>query len=156
MCLRHFVETLKSKKNSTPPPTKYIPLQNILCEPESFNLQRCMYHSYNIKVNKTEKVNCVELQKDRFVLGEEEHIKYEHISHVRHISRFMTVVYVFASINKTYGTLHFEDHPTGIVFTFERPLSTKFVDTLFKYIISYKKYNSFDKTAMSFKSFKIK
>jgi len=155
MCFRYFVETLKSKKESTPA-TKYIPLQNIICEPEMFKLRKCFYHTSECKINKTEKVPCVELQKDRFVLGDEEHIKYEHISHIRRVGPFIVVVYVFARINPTLETLHFEDNPAGIIFSFEKPISINFVNTLLKYIINYKKYNSFDKTAMTFKSFKLR
>lgn len=155
MCLRYFVETFKNKTNSVPP-TKYIPLQNIICEPETFILQRCFYHSRDIKVNKTNQITYIELQKDRFILGEQEHMMYEHISHIRRVSPFVVVLYVFARVNKNSGTLHFEDNPTGIIFTFKKSESVKFVKTLLKYITSYKKYNSFDKTAMSYKSFKFK
>ena len=152
MCFKYFVETLKPKQEKT----KYIPLQNIICEPETFNLQRCFYHTQILKIDKTQKVPYVELQKDKFILGDEEYMKYEHISHIRRLSSHMVIVYVFARIDRLNGTLHFEDNPAAIIFTFEKPVSNKFINTLLKYIISYKKYNSFDKTAMTFKSFKIK
>lgn len=153
MCLQGFVEMFKTKK---PSEVKYIPLQNICCEPINYQLTNCLYYNKNLKIDKIDTVPYIELQKDRFILGDNENIKYEHISHVTIYSLSCVCIYVFGKINTNTNAFYFEDFPGAIVIKFNKNKSNDFVNNLMKYIISYKKYNSFDKTATTFKAFKHK
>ena len=123
---------------------KYTPnLQNIVCFQIHINI-----------INKTF-INEITLLKDRILLGENEFIKYDYIANFVRGSNNTLIINTFTDINIYSKELIVSDCITSIIIELGEPVAKKTIVNCMDYIMSYKKYNSFDKSVKNFRCFKI-
>ena len=150
MCLRYLF-----KKRTTALEPKYIPLQSIVCEPIIYELKKCTYFKKNRFGILKKNIDTITLLKDRILLGENEHVKYDYIGTFVHHSKHTVIVNTFTDINLHTKELFPTDSITTLILTLEKPLAKHFIKNCIDYITSYKKYNSFDKSVKNFRCFKL-
>ena len=151
MCLKYFFE----KVFKTNEKTKYVQLEEIICEPVIFNINRIAF------VKKQERKTCIKnykniiLAKDRFIFDEIDYIKYDYIINFKQISNDSIVINVFADFDEKLKKLFIKDSISSILIKFHVPYdSKKFTQELMNFLLNYKTYNSWDKKIKDFKMFK--
>ena len=151
MCLKYLF-----KKRETTLEQKYIPLQNIICEPITYNVKKLVYYKKSQKLGIRKKfVHDITLLKDRILLGENEYIKYEYIANFSRRYNNIIVINTFTDINIYTKQLFVSDCITSIIIELDEPVAKKAIVNCMDYITSYKKYDSFDKSIKNFKCFKL-
>lgn len=157
-CLKYLIEKIKYSKNEEEPKVKYIPLQNIICDPLEYEVTRCWFIAYkqdrNIAKERTEQIKKITLSKDCILLGDEENLKYDYILNISTISSKCFRINLLGDVNIHDGRMHLADNLATIVIKLEDKKTHEFIKNLMIYITSYKKYNSFDKSVFGFKTFK--
>ena len=147
MCLKYLFKKRTSK---------YIPLQNIICEPITYNVKKLLYYKKSQKLGIHKKfINDITLLKDRILLGESESIKYDYIANFVKSSNNTLVINTFTDINIYSEELVVSDCITSIIIELDTPIAKRTITTCMDYITSYKKYNSFDTSVKNFKCFKL-
>lgn len=150
MCLKYLF-----KKRTTTLEPKYIPLQSIVCEPVTYNVKRLLYYKKSHKLSIHKKfIGDITLLKDRILLGENEFIKYDYIIDFIRSSNNTLVINTFSDINIYSEELVVSDCITSILIQLNDPWAEQVIMNCMDYIVSYKKYNSFDKSVKNFKCFK--
>ena len=151
MCLKYL---FKKRKNALEP--KYIPLQSIICEPVTYNVKKLIYYKKQkrLVINKNF-INEITLLKDRILLGENEFIKYDYIANFVRSSSNTLIINTFTDINIYTKELIVSDCITSIIIQLDTPNAEIAIANCMDYIVSYKKYNSFDTSVKKFKCFKL-
>ena len=133
---------------------KYVPLQKIICDPTSYPLKNCTFINVKDKIA-IEKYMVEEVcfEKIGFTLGGYEFLKYDYILDMFVKSDDVLIINTFTTVN-TSGELIVDDNITSIVLKFEKNIAYKVMKQLLKYINSYQKYDTHDKSVLKFKSYK--
>jgi len=151
MCLKYFFEKIANTNEET----KYVQLQEVICEPVMFNINKiAIVKKQERKIYKQNYRNII-LAKDRLIFGEIDNIKYDYIIDFKQISDDSVVINVFADFDENLQKLFIEDSISSILIKFYVSYdSEKFIKELMDYLLNYKKYNSWDKRIKEFKMFK--
>jgi hypothetical protein len=155
-CLKYIVETFHKPKE--PPGPKYIPLQNIICEPLEYNVKKCVFARHNLRTlkrDRTQDISCITLSKDSILLGDNENLKYDYILNITKISSTVFRINLIGDINRYDGRIVLADGLVSIIIQLADKSSNDFINHLLMYITNYKKYNIFDKSVFGFKTYKL-
>lgn len=151
MCLKYIFE----KVFKTNDETKYVQLQEIICEPIIFNISGIVFIKKQEKKIYRKNYKNIILAKDRLIFDEIEKLKYEYIINFQRFSRDSVVINIFADLDEKSQTFFVCDSISSILIKFNIPHdSEKFQTELMNYLLNYKKYNSWDKRVKDFKMFK--
>ena len=149
MCLKHFFEKVPKK-----PEDNYIQLEDIICEPTTFNVNQVYFIKKDEKLVCNKNFSAITLSKDRILFDDVEHIKYDYIMDLNYSRNNYMVINTCTNIHKIAKFLYVDDAMTSIAIQFSQPESAKFTKDLMFYLNNYKKYDSWDKRIKEFKVFK--
>ena len=150
MCLKHLFEKVSKK-----PEDNYIQLEDIVCEPTSFDVKQVFFIKKDEKLVCNKNFNTITLSKDRIIFDDVEHIKYDYIMNFNSSRNNSVIINTCTNIHKIAKFLYVDDAMTSIAIQFNRPESVKFMKDLMFYLNNYKKYDSWDKRIKEFKVFKL-
>jgi len=135
---------------------KYIPLQNLSCENNEYNIRGCFIYCFKKRnLCKITNLKFIKLSNDSIILGENEKLKYDYILNITTLNEHVLKINFMGNMNIHDGKLNNADNLITILIYFVDEKSHEFSDELLKSIKKYKKLNIFDKNVLKFKTFKM-
>ena len=148
MCLSHIFEKTPPKEEG------YVELQNVVCDARTFRVARTCYFGRNDRTMAEKDYTELTLCRDRILFGDSDHVKYDYLATFYRVSSASVIINTFTSLDMRTKSILAGDSVTGVRVVFDHPVANVFLNTLYGYLETYKRYDTYDKTVRNYMSFK--
>jgi hypothetical protein len=153
MCLSYLFEKI-SKRRSQESSSGYVELQNVVCGPVTFRVVRSCYFRRSEKSLVEKDYTELTLCKDRILFNDSDHVKYDYLATFYRVSDTCVIINTFTNLDMHTNSIFADDSITGVCIVFDRPIAARFLKTLYGYLETYKRYDTYDKTVKNYISFR--
>jgi len=153
MCLSYLFEKFVHRKPISRE-RGYVELQSVACEPRTFRVVRSCYFRRHEKTMVEKNYTELTLCGDRILFDDSDHVKYDYLATFYRVSSTSVILNTFTNLDMNTRSIFAGDSVTGVCIIFDRPVANVFLNTLYGYLKTYKRHDTYDKTVKNYISFK--